>query len=76
MFDDIFIMLLFLLLHWAVGEKKSLHNFNNSIQASNTGLILGLRPANEKRCYFVTTALIGWGQAYNQPWNIWYKGVA
>ena len=59
MFDDIFIMLLFLLLDWAVGEKKSLHNFNNSIQASNTAD----STADEKRCYFVTTALIGWGQA-------------
>ena len=30
-------------------------------------LILGLRPANERRCYFVTTSLIGWMQAQNQP---------
>ena len=27
-----------------------------------TGLILGLRPANERRWYFVTTSLIGWVQ--------------
>ena len=27
------------------------------------GLILGLRPANERRRYFVTTSLIGWAQA-------------
>ena len=26
------------------------------------GLILGLRPANERRRYFVTTSLIGWVQ--------------
>ena len=32
-----------------------------------SGLILGLRPANEKRCYFVTTSFIGWVQAENQP---------
>ena len=25
-------------------------------------LIVGLRPANERRCYFVTTPLIGWAQ--------------
>ena len=25
-------------------------------------LILGLRPANERRCYFVATSLIGWAQ--------------
>ena len=29
----------------------------------NEGLILGLRPANERRRYFVTTSLIGWAQA-------------
>ena len=29
--------------------------------------ILGLRPANERRCYFVTTSLIGWSQTYNRP---------
>ena len=27
------------------------------------GLILGLRPTNERGCYFVTTSLIGWAQA-------------
>ena len=32
------------------------------------GLILGLHPANERRCYFVTTSLIGWVQAWNQHW--------
>ena len=26
------------------------------------GLILGLHPANERHCYFVTTSLIGWAQ--------------
>ena len=30
---------------------------------SLTGLILGLRPANENRRYFVTTSLIGWAPA-------------
>ena len=32
----------------------------------NTKLILGLCPANERRCYFVETSLIGWAQAQNQ----------
>ena len=27
------------------------------------GLILGLRPANERQGYFVTPSLIGWAQA-------------
>ena len=26
-------------------------------------IVLGLRPANERRRYFVTTSLIGWAQA-------------
>ena len=38
------------------------------------GLILGLHPANERRRYFVMTSLIGWAQAYKQPWhNSTYK---
>ena len=32
------------------------------------GLILGLCPANERWCYFVTTYLIGWAQTCDQPW--------
>ena len=35
----------------------------------NTGLIVGLHPANERRCYKVTSSLIGWAQTYNQPWK-------
>ena len=31
------------------------------------GLILGFRAAKERRRYFVTTYLIGWVQAKNQP---------
>ena len=30
---------------------------------SYTGPILGLRPANEKRRYFLTMSFIGWAQA-------------
>ena len=37
--------------------------------SKNSGLILGLHPANEKRRCFVTTSLIGWVQAQNQPRN-------
>ena len=35
---------------------------------SYTGLILGLRPANERRRYNVTPSLIRWAQTSNQPW--------
>ena len=30
---------------------------------ARAGLIPGLRPANERRPYFVTTSLIGWAHA-------------
>ena len=36
---------------------------------ASTGMILGLRPINERRYYFVTTSLVGWAQAYNQLWS-------
>ena len=32
------------------------------------GLILGLRPADKRRRYVVTTSLIGWAQTWNHPW--------
>ena len=35
----------------------------------STGLIVGLHPANERQHYFIATSLIGWVQAYNQPWS-------
>ena len=42
--------------------------YNQWLRASHiTGLILGLRLVNERRRYFVTTSLIGWPQAPNQP---------
>ena len=39
----------------------------NNYKTSTSGLILGLRPTNERRRYFVMTSLIGWAQASNQP---------
>ena len=33
------------------------------LSLQSTGLILGLRPANERQRYFVMTSLIGWAQA-------------
>ena len=35
----------------------------NNGTALYAGLILGLRPANERWCYFVTMSLIDWAQA-------------
>ena len=48
---------------------------SGSIQHKNTGLTLGLRPANERRRYFVTTSLIGWTQALNHPWKYMSIGM-
>ena len=36
-----------------------------SVKTTNTimaEMILGMHPANERRCYFVTTSHIGWAQ--------------
>ena len=40
-----------------------------SRKKENPGLILGLRPANERRRYKVTPSLMGWAQTKNQPWK-------
>ena len=45
--------------HNALGSDPHL---NAEARLTYTGLILGLRPANERRRYFVTTSLIGWTQ--------------
>ena len=45
---------------------KLWHGLHHKIRLSYAGLILGLRPANERRLYKVTS-LIGWAQTYNQP---------
>ena len=39
---------------------------------SVSGLILGLQPANERRCYKVTLSPIDWTQTKNQPWIYTY----
>ena len=41
----------------------------HSLFYTNAGLILGSRPANERRRYKVTASRIGWAQTNNQPWN-------
>ena len=38
------------------------------IICSNPGIILCMRPANERRRYYVTSSLIGWVHAQNDPW--------
>ena len=59
-FCDILISLVLLLYYRYAFNTRFIH-----IKTSNgntTGLILGLRPANERRRYFVATSLIGWVQ--------------
>ena len=55
--------------HWVVRVQSGdiLFSYSNVF---NTGLILCLRPANERRRYKVTPSLIGWAQTNNQPCNV------
>ena len=63
---------------WKMKIEKDITSFQTwhmsicqeDILEVSTGLVLGLHPADERRCYFVTTALIGWVHAQNQPWSI------
>ena len=50
---------------WTTAQPRLLSVFDNQqrLPLHYTGLILGLRLANERRRYFVTTSLIGWAQA-------------
>ena len=46
-------------------ETKLIHVSKKDVSISSlslAGLILGLRPANERRCYKTTPSLIGWVQ--------------
>ena len=43
-------------------QHNTRHNNATHSCKHDTGLILGLRPANERRRYFVTTSLNGWAQ--------------
>ena len=57
---------------WQIsGHDATSFNMIECLKLSDLGLIQGLRPANDRRRYFVTTSLIGWVQTKNQPW-IWY----
>ena len=35
-----------------------------------SGIILYMRPANERRRYIVTASLIGWVHTQNDPWRM------
>ena len=43
-------------------KNKRIDSLRGMIKCRQSGLILGLRPANERRRYFVTMSFIGWVQ--------------
>ena len=43
--------------------------FNSSVPGQNAGIILSMRPPIERRRYNVTSSLIGWAHAQNDPWK-------
>ena len=46
----------------SLSQVSSLHSVS-CLSVVSPGMILGLHPANERLCYFVTKSLIGWLQA-------------
>ena len=49
--------------HWITNLQSPIDHWSQrSIGQYDPGLILGLRPANERRRYKVTPSLIGWAQ--------------
>ena len=59
---------------WSMRSQELMRHL---CQCSNTtpGLILYLRPANERRRYIVTAFLIGWVQIYDKLWYAVCSGV-
>ena len=39
------------------------------VLGQNTGIILCMHPANERQHYNITSSLIGWAHAQNDPWD-------
>ena len=54
------------LLPWDNKQLRVARKINNNLADGtewlDTGLILGLRPPNERQGYFIKTSLIGWAQ--------------
>ena len=50
-------------------HEQSCHFLGGS-RVGITGIILCVRPANERRRYIVTSSLIGWVHTQNNPWII------
>ena len=55
---------------WVVSLALSLDQHNvTEASLMDTGIISCARPANERRRYNVTSSLIGWAHARNDPWG-------
>ena len=54
--------------HLEYGRDGNRSWMEGDLSAGSAGVILRLRPASERRRYFVTTSLIGWAQISDQPW--------
>ena len=57
-YSSIYILPLWLCIVYKIVSHRTTLQWHSTW--SYAGLILGLHPANERRCYFVTTSLIGW----------------
>ena len=65
-----------MLVYWHIYVSLGLNELNHGTMNDwvtagldhTTGLILDLRPVNERHRYKVTAFLIGWEQTQNQPW--------
>ena len=49
--------------------KCNTTNAKSGLLMANSGIILGMGSADERRRYIVTAPLIGWAQTQNDPWN-------
>ena len=50
-------------------QYQNFGKFEVKMSYIGTGLIVGLRPAKERRPHKVTPSLIGLAQTQNQPWR-------
>ena len=50
--------------------------YNEYSVSTEAGIILYMRPANERWRYTVTLSLIGWAHTQNDPcWGYWWPGA-
>ena len=56
---------------WTYGAPSGISNimYTTGGSSQGAGIGLGMRPANERRRYIVTTSLIGWTHTETDPWG-------